>query len=170
MNQQELAMIQVRFDAVAKDLRETLATFQQKDLNVSPFEGSWSASEDVEHMDKAMMGVVMLLNGEGIPTNRDPAEKVGIFADIFLNFNTKLQSPPDALPSGKEWDKEDLTNLVEKTTAAMSASIGAQNLSQICANFEFPTVGPITKLEAVHFVIYHTERHVLQLKNIAKHF
>ncbi|MBE7179216.1 MAG: DinB family protein, partial [Mucilaginibacter polytrichastri] len=40
------------------------------------------------------------------------------------------------------------------------------DLSMLCLGFDFPGLGFLTRYEWLYFNIYHTQRHIRQLRNI----
>ena len=76
-----------------------------------------------------------------------------------------MSSPEFVRPELTDYDKEKLLQSFKKIQASIDNAIQTRDLSKTCAAFEIPVLGPLTGLEAVNFVIYHTKRHVHQLKN-----
>jgi hypothetical protein len=44
----------------------------------------------------------------------------------------------------------------------------SMDLSLTCTDFPFPTLGEFTRWEWITFIIYHTKKHIFQIKNIYK--
>lgn len=77
-----------------------------------------------------------------------------------------MESPEFIIPTDNKIVKNNLVDaLREKITAIVNFSKHS-DLSETCLDFELPGTGPMTKLEWMYFVTYHTQRHIHQLKKI----
>lgn len=149
---------------------QALLLFNQDNFNTVPFEGSWTAGQVAEHIFKSVDGVPHLLTGASHPTQRDPALHVPNLRAMFLDFETKMKSPPFILPSDEPKDLAELTKALDDRLKAIIEAAKTVDLSLTVADFEFPGSGPVTRLEMVNFMSVHTQRHTHQLKEIRKHF
>lgn len=149
------------------ELVRLLSSFSKEQFNKVPFEGSWTAGQLAEHMHKSY-GVAELLYGPVKETKRDPAEKVKQIKEIFLNFDTKMKSPDFIVPENKAYDKSTLLNSLHESIEKIKHGTATLNLDETCTAFALPGLGEMTRTEWIYFVIYHTQRHVHQLKNIAE--
>lgn len=154
------------FSATAAELLATVSSFKEEDINIIPFEGSWTAGQVGEHIYKSMSGISHSLQGAVKKTNRDPAEKVKAIGDIFLNFDFKMQSPDFILPSELPHDKTLLLRCLTLITSEVKEQMAAQDLSATCLQSILPGFGDLTRLELNYFIVFHTQRHIHQLKNI----
>lgn len=148
-----------------KELKEVLSSFRDEQLNVVPFEGSWTAAQVMEHLLKSY-GVVETVNGEVKETERPPDENIEDIKATFLNFDVKFDAPEFILPSGRSFKKEELLSALENSTAELCEVIKTLDLSKTCLDFSIPQAGEYTRLEWLHLALYHTQRHIRQLKNI----
>jgi hypothetical protein len=151
---------------VTGELVETLSSLTGQQLNTVPFEGSWTAGELGEHLNKSY-GVAELLYGPVRKTERDPAEKVKQIKDVFLNYDIKMKSPDFIVPEKKEYDKDSLLNSLHLSINKIKLGAETLNLDETCTAMALPNLGEMTRTEWIYFVIYHTQRHVHQLKDIA---
>jgi hypothetical protein len=149
------------------ELIQLLSTFNQEQLNTIPFEGSWAAAQLGEHLHKSY-GVAELLYGPVKSTERDPAEKVKSIKKALLNFDTKMISPDFILPEIKEYDKNTLIKSLKESVNKITTAAQTLNPEETCTAFALPGLGELTRMEWLYFIIYHTQRHVHQLKNIAE--
>ena len=147
------------------ELMESLSSLNQDQLNRVPFNGSWSAAQVGEHLLKSY-GVIEVLSGNTMPTDRPIDEKVEELKLIFLNYDIKMESPEFILPSAGIIDREALLKDLEERIVAILRFIWERDLSATCIDLEFPDQGPLTGLEWVHFLYYHTHRHLNQLEKI----
>jgi hypothetical protein len=147
------------------ELDNILFAFNGEQLNLSPFEGSWTAGQVAEHIIKSLAGISFFMNGPVEEPGRDPGEKIKALEDLFLNLTIKMKSPDFILPEADYHDKEEILNKLENLKIEMLAA-AKLDLTQLCKAGEFPTFGYLTRLEWIHFFLAHTQRHTQQLKNI----
>ena len=135
-------------------------------FNIVPFEGSWTAGQLTQHMVMSNSGFADLLKGPVKDTERAPDAAVEGIENAFLNFDIKMQSPDFIRPEKKNYDKDGLLAALSGIKADITIATATLDLSKTCLSFELPVLGYLTRLEAVSFVICHTQRHIHQLKNI----
>jgi hypothetical protein len=148
------------------ELLTTVSSIDEDKLNVVPFADSWTAAQVAEHILNAI-GVTTLY-GDTKETDRDPKEKVTATAELFLNLDIKMRSPDFIYPSDKKYTKDGLLKLVDKKFTKLINAANELDLNTTCLAFEIPGFGPFTRLEFVWFYVFHTQRHIFQLKKIAK--
>lgn len=145
---------------------ETVASFGPDQLNKVPFEGSWTAGQVAEHMILANSSFAELVTGPVSDTERQPDEKINDIRAAFLNFDIKFKSPEFVLPTKDVHDKEELLDALDKLREAILEAVEEGGLDKTCTGRDVPALGYVTRLEALHFVLVHTQRHIHQLKNI----
>ncbi len=145
-----------------------LSSFNEKDLNAVPFEGSWTAAQTGRHLYKAAKGMDELLRAPATPADRDPEEKAEELKNIFLDFSTKMKSPDFILPEDREYDKEELIKSLKQVKDKVVAAANDADLTQLAPMPEGHPLQGYTKLEMVHFVTYHTMRHNHQIEKIGE--
>lgn len=155
-----------QLESTFKQLHEVLSALTEKQLNQIPFEGSWTAAQVGDHLLRSY-GVAETLNGNTAKTERPVEANVQGLKDVFLNFETKLQSPEFILPSNEPINKNELLDQLEDKTAGILQTLNSTDLTETCLDFEMPGIGLMTRLEWAHFVLYHTQRHINQLKKIS---
>ncbi len=159
--------ISKEFKNTSTELTQLLSSLTQEQLNAVPFEHSWTAAQLGEHLRKSY-GVAELLYGPVKATERDPAEKVKRIKDALLNFDNKMISPYFIVPEIKEYDKNTLINSLKESVNKITTAAQTLNPEEICTAFALPGLGEMTRIEWLYFIIYHTQRHVHQLKNISQ--
>jgi hypothetical protein len=148
------------------ELLQAISTIDEDKLNIVPYQDGWTAAQVSEHILKAV-GVTTLY-GKTHATDRDPQEKVKATADLFLNLDIKMQSPDFIYPSDKKYTKDELIHLIADKFTKLIKAAEELDLSSTCLAFEIPGFGPFTRLEFVWFYVFHTQRHIFQLKKVAK--
>jgi len=152
-----------QLEETTNELLQLVSSFGEEEINSLPFKDSWTAAQVADHITKSNASMIRSLSEEGKISSRSIDEGVPKLKEIFLDFTSKLQSPKFILPTRDTYSKEivvaDLKNSIEQIKK-LSNTI---NLSEIVNHRVF---GEITKFEILHFVVYHTQRHIYQLKNI----
>ncbi|HXR83390.1 MAG TPA: DinB family protein [Hanamia sp.] len=147
------------------ELIQIVSCVSEKELNKVPFEESWTAAQVAEHLLKSY-GIVELLNTPQFRTERPADEKKGQLKDFFLNFSLKAKAAPAILPSENLIDKEKLLNSLKKRIAEIKEVAQTKDLTEVCESIVLPVFGALTKLEWLYLVLYHTRRHIHQIKII----
>lgn len=162
---------------IVKELNETISEFQnllsyfnEEQLNAVLVQGRWTPGQVAQHIIMANSGFVDVLNGPTKKTNRPAGEWVERIKSDFLNFNIKMTSPDFIDPILKVYNKAHLLTKLETIKGNLCDAIMAHDLEPTCTSFELPVYGGLTRLEAVYFVIYHTMRHIEQLKKIKENY
>lgn len=148
------------------ELTELISSISEDDFNTIPFESCWTPSQVTEHIINAIG--VETLYGETKLTPRSPDDKIAETAKLFLNMEIKMESPDFIYPSGKLHSKAEMLGIVNDKFTGLINAAKTLDLSLTCTAFEIPGFGEFTRLEFIWFYIYHTQRHIFQLKNIAK--
>jgi len=160
LNTQELF---ISLDRITTELEDLVSSFSEIQINAIPFNGSWTAAQVADHVTKSNIGIIKSLKKEGKLNSKDVGAGIEQLKNIFLNFDSKLQSPEFILPTQDIYQKgsviEDLKRSVEQLKQA-SREIN------VFETIDHPIFGKIAKLELLHFVVYHSQRHIHQLKNI----
>src|SRR5260221_2691509 len=99
-----------------------LARFSEEQLNIVPFEGSWTGGQVAEHLLKSA-GVADVVFGHTAPTSRPPDEKVPMLR-IFLDFSIKMKSPDFIIPSDGFHPKKPLIDGLRGRCQRMGEPVG----------------------------------------------
>ncbi len=150
-------------DNTIAELLTIISVVDEKDINTVPFENSWTAAQVVAHVTRSINGMGEALRMPGKTADRELDEKANGFKTMFLNFDSKMKSPPFVLPEQDVYEKD---LLIKKLKSAEKKFTEAANSTNLSVLLDLPPIGQLTKLELLHFVLYHTQRHIHQLKNI----
>jgi hypothetical protein len=153
-------------DSTGTSFTQVVASFEPETFNTVPFPGSWTPAQVADHILKSLSGIPEMMYGKTKSTQRPPNENVEAIKNLFLNFDIKMQSPEFVLPGNKIYDKDRLLNALQNMFTQIKDAVQTSDLSATCLGFEFPGFGYLTGLEWAHFAVYHTQRHIHQLKNI----
>ncbi|SEN46918.1 DinB superfamily protein [Mucilaginibacter gossypiicola] len=154
------------FENTAGNLLSTIALFNEQQINISLSADSWSAGQIAEHIFKSDSQLVPVLNGGAKPAERNPAEKVKMIKDLFLDFEAKFKSAPEICPSDGPHQKHQIVELLQTAISEVRDVINSQDLYAISTDLVVPFFGELTRLEWLYLICYHTQKHIHQLKNI----
>jgi hypothetical protein len=127
-------------------LMESLEAFTPDNFNRQPPLGGWSAAQVAEHL-LLSAGMVEVIAGRTTATHRPPDEKVEAIAAIFLDFTTKLQSPDFIIPAEKDYNQPETIDRLKTVWTKLKEAVRLLDLSATCMDFEFPTMGHLTRFE-----------------------
>ena len=154
------------FKEATADLLDNLFSIGKDQINAIPFNGSWTAAQLGEHLYQSYKGIPQLFRMPGRTSDRDPAAKKDMIAADFLNFNIKMKSPGFIVPELRTYDREELLNRLRSVIGNIVETSSNIDPTEECTAFALPVYGHLTRLEWIYFLIYHTQRHVHQLKKI----
>jgi hypothetical protein len=163
-----LENIDLKIEEAYSDLIRLISSLDGEQINAVPFEGSWTAGQLAQHVIKFSSGSLKLLNGPAEEMKRNPGELIERIRMDFLNFKTKFASPDFVVPENKNYVREDLVISLKKINEQIMEAVLKLDLTKGYPAFEFPVYGNLSGLEVIHFLLYHTQRHIHQLKNIIK--
>ena len=107
-----------------------------------------------------------MLNGPVRETERSSHMMVSKIKSDFLDFSTKGKASVEISPLIIDYNKSTLLSSLEEVKEKINESITILDLTKTCLLFELPIYGFLTRIEALHFVLFHTQRHIHQLQNI----
>ena len=162
----ETKELQSDINKTFKELGEIISSFDEDQINLIPFEGSWTAGQVAEHILLSVSGFEKTLNGSVAETERAPDALKDKIKASFLDFTTKMKSPDFIIPAEKNYEKDKLTKTLENFRGKINLAMETMDLSKTCLAFELPVLGFLTRLESIYFILYHTQRHIHQMKNI----
>ena len=153
----------IKLHEPVSELLDLLSSKTEVALNTVPFKNSWTAAQVADHITKSTSSIAKAMNMESAPTGRDPGERIQELKKMFLDFTVKFKSPEFILPSQDVYEKEPLIGKLNSSFSQLKERANSVNLSGMITH---PAFGDITKLELLYFVLYHTRRHLRQVKNI----
>jgi hypothetical protein len=152
-----------QLEETTNEFLQLVSSFKEHEINTIPFKDSWTAAQIAEHVTKSNASMIQSLDTEGKTSSGNVEEGVQKLKNIFLDFTTKLQSPKFILPTRDIYNKESLITDLKNSIEKLQELGNTVNLSE---TINHPVFGDISKQEILHFVVYHTQRHIHQLKNI----
>jgi uncharacterized damage-inducible protein DinB len=153
----------ISIDAVMSQVIEMFSSIDEKKINSVPFKNSWTAAQVLRHITKSTNGMAKAMGTRSAPASRNSAERVPGLKKIFLDLSKKFESPEFIVPENETYDMETSIRELEASVSDLKKNAEEANLEEIIDRL---LLGPITKLEILHFVVYHTTRHLHQLEKI----
>ena len=152
-------------EETTSELLKTISLFNEEEINTVPFENSWTAAQVADHVMQSNRSMIQSLYEEGRAASGNVDEGVQKLKEIFLNFDSKLQSPKFILPTQERYSRKQLITELRDSVEQIKELSARIDVAEMIDHRVF---GGITKFEILHFVVYHTQRHIHQLKNIFK--
>jgi hypothetical protein len=160
--------IGAEIDKTINDFIQLLASVDEKKLNIVPFKDSWTAGQLAQHVLLSVSGFTELVYGPVKETERAPDLGIETIRRIFLDFTIKLKSPDFILPPVMDYRKAEQMAILEQKKILLIQASETMDLTKTCTGFELPKMGLLTRLEALYFIMCHTQRHTHQLRNICQ--
>ena len=140
-----------------------MSRLDNKEVNTVPYKDSWTPGMLFRHVSKSLNGMSKAIRTGARPARRDAGEKIPELKQTFLDFSTKLKSPDFIVPEEGPYEKQAILEELNNSLMQFKGSSVNANLSDLVEGLP---LGDITKLEILHFVLYHTQRHAYQMKKI----
>jgi hypothetical protein len=153
-------------DASLSELYDLFSAVSEEQVNTMPFPGSWTPGQLARHLILSNSGFLQDITGPVQDTTRPYDERVDVIRTAFLNFTTQMRSPDIVRPPAMDYNKDRLLASFQKIKEGILTAVDTLDLTQTGTSFAAPKLGYLTRWEALHFVLYHTQRHIRQLKNM----
>ena len=149
-------------DAVS-ELIDLMSSVENDKINMVPYEGSWTASQLLRHVTKSISGMAKAMDMDAKQTDRNPGERIEQLKTVFLDFSKKMKSPEFITPEEGTYEKQPTIDELNKSFNHLKENTNKANLNELVEGLP---LGPVTRLEIIHFTLFHTQRHLHQMKNI----
>jgi hypothetical protein len=131
-----------------------------------PEDNSWSILDCCEHIYILEQAVNTLFKGKTEKTDRNPTEKIEKIKYRFNDYNQKLSAGDPIKPKGIFKDKEKVIQAIVSNRSQLLELPQNGSWSDLCLGFSHAIFGYLTRIEWLYFCIFHTERHLHQMKSI----
>ncbi len=150
-------------DDTVSELVEVMTSLDEDEVNMIPYKDGWTAGQLFQHITKSTERLSGAMEKEGVAADRDPFEQVNDLKKTFLDFSAKMKSPGFVVPEDDTYVKIDAIKKMGGAFQRLKESIKDKDLSVVVKG---SSLGDATKWELLHFVLYHTQRHLHQMKKI----
>jgi uncharacterized damage-inducible protein DinB len=164
--QTEIANKNELFTAIEEEvshLTDQVSPLDENMFNTVPYTNSWTAGQLLQHVTLSTEGMAKAMSSESKSAERDPGQRIPELKKIFLDFSKKLKSPDFIVPEAGPDEKQATVEALYRSFEQLKKNTTNANLTDLVEGLP---LGPITKLEILHFVLYHTQRHLHQMKKI----
>ena len=152
-------------DRAISGMLDLMLLLNNDEVNTVPYKDSWTAAMLFRHVSKSLNAMSGALRTDSKPAERDPGEKIPELKKVFLDFSAKLKSHDFIIPENGPYEKQSIYEELKNSLRRFKESAVHANLSDLVEGLP---MGPITKLEILHFVVYHSQRHLHQMKKICQ--
>jgi len=150
-------------DATVFKYLNIMLTLGERRINSIPFKDSWTPGQLFNHVTKSTNGMAHVMAVPATPAHRDPGIRIAELKETFLDFSIKMESPESIVPDKGPYEIESTIADLAHAFQAFKENVNAADLEELVEGLP---LGPITKLELLYFVQYHTQRHLHQLEKI----
>lgn len=145
------------------NLIDSLQQVRDSDFNLKPSAKKWSIAQVIDHICLSNQSIIKALLLDGMEVDRDPAERIGELKEVFLDFTKTFESPSFIVPKKDIYNRQELMTVLLHSLQQIHRLMYKTELNVL---INHPAFGDISKLEILHFVLFHTQRHLRQIKMI----
>lgn len=141
------------------------SSFEEDSINRKLSPGSWTPAQVATHIIMATDG---LPDSAIHPLNREIDLYLPAIRPWWEDLNQKFKSPGPLQPDDKPRSKSDVLSELHRVREKDLKIAAHGDLTQICLDFELPTIGYLTRYEWLWFMQMHLKRHLFQLQNMTR--
>lgn len=153
--------------ANTEKLTRVIARFNFESFNHKPDEGRWSAGEIAEHILIFDIRLNTILEEATTAPGRNPDAQIITISDRLENLADKIEAPPFLKPSGMAKRPDAIIKRIRAERRKVARVIEEKDITLLNAVTPHRFFGTLTALEWIVLVIKHTDRHLLQLKQLS---
>jgi hypothetical protein len=150
-------------DEAFSQMLELASTLSEEEVNTIPYKDSWTPGELLRHVSKSTQAIGGAMKKKSPPAQRNTGEKIPMLRKTFLDFSHKLNAPDFIVPEKRTYTRQASIDELKQAAATLTTNAEATALDEEVKGLP---MGDVTKLELLHFVLYHTQRHQHQFKKI----
>ncbi|MES2431295.1 MAG: DinB family protein [Bacteroidota bacterium] len=155
----------VSIDDTFTQLAQLLSSLDENGINKIPYQGSWTPGQLIRHVTKSTNGMAQAMLASPKLAERDVTQNVHQLKKTFLDFSKKINSPEFIIPEDEIYNKENSLKELNQSFEKLKENANKADLNNLVEGLPF---GPTTKFELLHFVLFHTERHLHQMRRICE--
>lgn len=159
----QIATLINNIEQVTDTLVQLLLSVDEQHLNAKPGPDKWSIAQVADHITLSNNSIAKALALKGKPVDRNPGERINELKSIFLDFSKKFQAPEFIVPTKDIYNPDLLMKELQASILRIRERMYEDDLDEL---INHPAFGNISKFEILHFVLYHTQRHLRQIKEI----
>lgn len=159
----QIASLINQMEQTAAKLIDSLQLVCDSDFNLKPSAKKWSIAQVVDHICLSNQSIIKALVLDGMKVDRDPAERIGELKEMFLDFTKTYESPSFIVPKKAIYNRQELMDDLLHSLQQIHRLMYKTELNVL---INHPAFGDISKLEILHFALFHTQRHLRQINLI----
>lgn len=144
----------------------TISGFDSLLLNTKPNPETWSLAQCLVHLIKIDQYIMSGLSGTLRPRDTD-AGKILYIKKVVLTRTAKVKAPPPINPEERIFDVEKQLARFQQQRSGLIELAEKLRWQHECEDIQHFLFGKLTTAEWVYFSIYHAERHIFQMHEIA---
>ena len=156
----------MQIDRTFEELVNLVLPVDEDRMNRLPFPGSWTMGQLATHVTKSNNAIAQALDMKGSRADRPADQRVEQLRAMFLDFSTQFQSPDFITPEDRPYYRDAVIRDLRGSIARLREKRMEADLAEVISLKVF---SEISKLELLYFVLFHTQRHLRQLKNLIRH-
>jgi uncharacterized damage-inducible protein DinB len=157
----QLATLINGMEQTAASLIDQLQMVSDTHFNRKPSAKKWSIAQVADHIYLSNQSIIKALQLDGTEVDRDPAERIEELKEMFLDFSKLYKAPLFIVPQQTDYNREQLMQALLRSLQQIHRLMYKTELNVL---INHPAFGDISKLEILYFVLYHTQRHLRQIK------
>jgi hypothetical protein len=162
----EKQVIKLEFIENTNSLAEYVDAVEESLLVRHPAVNVWSILDCCEHILLIERGVNYIFHKQTGRTERNPTERIEKIKNTFTDYDRKLTAGEPVAPLSAYSDRNTILSEIRNNRENILAMAHRNDLTYLCLGYEHMLFGFLTKVEWIYYCIYHTERHIHQMKMI----
>ena len=156
-----------------EELLRSFSSLLKAELAFKPSEKNWSILECVEHIFLIKEAVLKVISTPA-PIEKTENTKTELFGEQKLNMLLitnrafKVPAPDFVCPQGRFSHSTDAVQHINIVIDKIIQHINTNAIEKETHTLKHPVLGPMTKTDWIHFMIAHTNRHILQMEELKK--
>lgn len=159
----EKDQLQKALTAAFDEFIAVFSSFEEDTINRIPFPGSWTPVQVATHIILATDGVP---DATTKPLDREIDLYLPAIRPWWEDLSQKFTAPEPLRPDNKPRSKNEVLSELRRVREKDLKIVAQEDLTQICLDFELPTIGYLTRYEWLWFIQMHIKRHLFQLQNM----
>ncbi|MBA3705343.1 MAG: DinB family protein [Bacteroidetes bacterium] len=146
-------------------------SLSQVQAEFKPSPDSWSILECAEHIFIVDTSVSKSITAQ--VSEKTENDKIELFGEGKLNHllvnkrtTLKVVAPDFALPTGRFKTLEEAKQNINAIINKIIVYLDTHKVDEDCQTIKHFRLGEMTKTDWVHFLIHHTNRHILQIEEV----
>jgi hypothetical protein len=161
--------LQDKIQANTTELHKTYSDLSATDVVFKQSEDTWSILEGLEHIFLINKAVYKVLTTPAKVIESAPVELFGeqkINKLLVINRGFKVGAPDFYKPTGSFISIDTAKQNLNGINNRILNHINTYKIEEETITIKHPMLGEMTKVDWVHFMIAHTNRHILQIEEI----